>query len=347
MKKTAIKRIKTAFAAFLTAAALSFAAIFTVNDVFALKKDPVTAEISFESEDAFSVGKKLKKNGIIALPHVYGVYCAVKGDRRLTVPGVYTLSGDMSYDELRRTVCTEKRGESEVSVTIPEGSTSTDIIRLLAAAGIGREDKLLEAMNSLDYDFDFVRALASVPAEKLKDRKVMLEGYLFPDTYYFSVDGTERQAVEKMLKNFDARFNERYRASCASQGFTVDEAITLASLVEKEAKHREDFKKVASVFRNRLRSKRLTKLESDASVVYALGRRITADDLYTDSPYNTYKYKGLPPGAICNPGKRAILAALEPADTDYLYFVSDGAGNMFYSVTKEEHDANIERISRQ
>ena len=342
MKK--MRFAKIAAASLLTASALSFAAVYPENAVFAFEKPHNEAIVSFESEDAFSAGKKLYESGVISLPLVYGAYCRIKGDVRPTVPGEYALFSDMSYDEIRRAVCTAKERTAEVTVTVPEGSTSTDVIRLLTEAGIGTEEGFAEAMNSLDYDFDFVRALRSLPRETAEKRKVMLEGYLFPDTYFFSTDCTERQAVEKMLKNFDARFNERYRASCASQGFSIDEAITLASLVEKEARHREDFKKVASVFRNRLRSKRMTKLESDASVAYALERKITAKDLYTDSPYNTYKYKGLPPGAVCNPGKRAILAALEPADTEFLYFVSDGDGNMFYSKTKAEHDGYVNMI---
>ncbi|MBO4216504.1 MAG: endolytic transglycosylase MltG [Clostridia bacterium] len=339
-----MRNLKIVILAFVSAALISLSAVFVSNDVFAFSKPGAVTEVRFDCEDAFSAGKKLRDNGIIAFPRLYGLYCRMKGDGRFTVAGTYALSSDMSYDELRRTLCTEKKRQTEVAVTIPEGSTSSDIIRLLTAAGIGTEEGFFAAMNCVDYDFEFVKALSSLPAERMKNRKVTLEGYLFPDTYFFSAEGSERQAVEKMLKNFDEKFNERYRASCAAQGMSIDDAVTLASIVEKEARHREDFKKVASVFRNRLRSRRLKKLESDATSVYAAGRPVTADDLHSDDPYNTYRYEGLPPGAICNPGKRALLAALEPAETEYYYFVSDRNGNMYYSKTKSEHDGYVEMI---
>ncbi len=340
-----MKKTKIFLLSLLTAALISAALAAVANDVFALMKRDEPREISFGEEDAFSVGKKLYDGGIISFPHVYGLYCRVKGDGRTSVPGKYVLSGNMSYDEIRRTVCTEKKKSGEVAVTIPEGSTVDDIIGLLTAAGVGTEAGFAEAVNRLDYDFEFVKAIAGMPESRRQYRKYMLEGYLFPDTYFFSLNGTERQAIEKMLKNFDQKFNERYRASCLSQGFTFDDAVTLASIVEKEARHREDFKKIASVFRNRLKSARLRKLESDATVAYAVGRRITADDLYTDSRYNTYRYGGLPPSAVCNPGKRALLAALEPAETGYYYFVSDATGHVYYSGTKAEHDENVRRIA--
>lgn len=341
-----MKKIRIVMLSLLTAAAATFFAAWVSNDVFAFIKPDLATEIVFGEEDAFSAGRKLSENGVVDFPYLYVVYCRLRGDDRLTVPGTYTLSAGMSYDEIRRALCTEKKPKSEVAVTIPEGSTAIDIIKLLTAAGIGTESGFLEAMNSLDYDLDFVKELSSLPESRKNSRKVMLEGYLFPDTYFFSVNGTERQAVEKMLRNFGEKFNERYRASCSAQGMSIDDAVTLASVVEKEARHREDFKKVASVFRNRLRSKRLRKLESDATVVYAFGRPITAVDLYTDDPYNTYRYEGLPPGAVCNPGKRALLSALEPADTKYYYFVSDKSGNMYYSETKAEHDGYVGMIQK-
>jgi UPF0755 protein len=185
------------------------------------------------------------------------------------------------------------------------------------------------------------------------DRIYRLEGYLFPDTYQFYKASSEWTIVNKMLKRFTQIFKKDHRDQCAALGYTVDEVVTLASMIEKEAGRPSEFFNVSSVFHNRLNNKwNFPKLESDATVVYVvsheMGERtaITAADLKKDTPYNTYLYDGLPPSPIANPSASAMLAALLPQETKYYFFIAN-KGVTYYSETKEQHDAYIEQFRNE
>ena len=145
-----------------------------------------------------------------------------------------------------------------------------------------------------------------------------------------------------MLENFDRRFTSDMRKRAEENGFSVDEVLTLASIIEKEAYYKADMPYISSVFRNRLSSRSMPRLESDATVVYAVGGGKNTgspikEELGTDSPYNTYKVKGLPPGAICSPGLDAIEAAISPAQTDYYYFICTKKKTAVFSKTYAQH----------
>ncbi len=180
-------------------------------------------------------------------------------------------------------------------------------------------------------------------------RKVPLEGYLFPDTYLVYRDADTQSIVNKFLQRFQQIYTPEYEARASELNMTTDEVITLASLIQMEAKT-GDFKKVSAVFHNRLKAN--MKLGSDVTVQYVLGKKklnLTSEDTAVDSPYNTYKYTGLPVGPICNPGKDAIEAALWP-DEDFisqniLYFcLADPETNeLVYARTLEEHNQNVEK----
>ena len=197
--------------------------------------------------------------------------------------------------------------------------------------------KFVSVINTFDFGFDFL------PKEQ-GERIYRLEGYLFPDTYMFYSDSSETEAIYKMLSNFDRKVSAGIRAEAQRRGLPADELVTLASIIEKEAFFKSDQALISSVFHNRLRSKTLVRLESDATAVYArdAGRTVrggvpTTDDLSAASPYNTYKTIGLPPGAICSPGLDAIEAAALPASTDYLYFVCNKDKKAVFSRTYTEH----------
>ncbi len=181
------------------------------------------------------------------------------------------------------------------------------------------------------------------------DPKTPLEGYLFPDTYFFRPDATAGQIVDTLLDTFELRAAATLRASSVARKTTIYDIVTLASIVEREARDRTEGPVIAGVYANRLRLG--MKLDADPTVQYALGdwRALSADDLKTDSPYNTYRVAGLPPTPISNPGQRALEAAAAPASHDFLFFVAkeDGTGEHLFARTLEEQEANRAKVGNR
>lgn len=234
--------------------------------------------------------------------------------------GEYNLSPSMNMLQILDKLV---RGEVILyKITIPEGYTSTQIAELLDRKEIAEKETFLKL---------------------LEDREKSLEGYLFPDTYEVPKQYGAENMVKVMLSNFNQIAIENNFADKAEKiGFSMEEIIILASIIEKESKFSEERRQVSSVFHNRL--KKDMKLQSCATIQYILGEpkeKLDEFDLKIDSPYNTYLYKGLPSGPISNPGLDSIMAALEPADEDYLYFVLGENGRHIFSKTYEEHLKNI------
>lgn len=228
-----------------------------------------------------------------------------------------------------------------VTVTFPEGYTVMQIAELLAKNGVCSKTEFLEQCN---------KPVDSIDIKNDGERVFLLEGYVFPDTYEFYLNSTPDEVLERFIENFNNKFTEDMRKRAADLGYSVDEIITLASIIQKECD--EDIAEcvnVSSVFHNRLNSSRNSYLGSDVTYFYLknmadyLGG---ADSKKFDSfltnyyTYTNYR-KGLPVGAICNPGFKAITAALYPANTDYFYFLTDKTGkNFYYAKTIEEHNQN-------
>ncbi|MDR2771506.1 MAG: endolytic transglycosylase MltG [Clostridiales Family XIII bacterium] len=224
--------------------------------------------------------------------------------------GVYILTRDMSMRRIMEEL--ESGTEAETNrFTIPEGLTVKETAEKLDADGlVATADFLAEAETG---DFGAYRFLDGADG---------LEGYLYPETYDVYADATARDLIDRMLAHFDKLFTEECYGKAEALGFSVNEIVTIASLIERETRVPEERAIVASVIRNRL--KQGMPLQIDATVQYALGEqkeRLSYADLEIDSPYNTYKTGGLPPGPICSPRIECIEAALNPADTDYLYYV--------------------------
>lgn len=216
--------------------------------------------------------------------------------------------------------------------TVPEGLTVVQTADLLASLGLADRDRFLE----LARDPAFLPAGVTPPADVLEP----LEGYLFPDTYHIPKEFSEEDLIRLMVQRFEQVMNEEMRARAAELGLTVHEAVTLASIVEREATS-ADRAGVASVFHNRLSIG--MKLDSCATINYVLDEPkliLTYADLETPSPYNTYLHTGLPPGPIANPGEAAIRAALWPDETDYFYFVVKGDGGHAFARNYTEHEQN-------
>ena len=222
-------------------------------------------------------------------------------------------------------------------VTIPEGWTMFDIAADLNRQGICNRDDFLAAAKDM--------SLVSDLAPNAQD----LEGFLFPSTYEFTRHMTCQQIVKRMVQNFRAVWESLNSSGSQSfpLGLNAGQVVTLASLVERETPRKDERPLVAGVFYNRL--KRGESLQCDPTVAYALEleghpvKMVHSNDLKIDSPYNTYKYPGLPPGPIANPGEASLRAALNPAVTDYMFFVANDNGGHFFSKTLAEHNRNVAR----
>ena len=227
----------------------------------------------------------------------------------------------------------EPQGRQTVDVTIPEGFTLAQIGERLEANGVCTKQALLDIVNT--YDFSYYPLVAGIAGSP--SRCYLLEGYLYPSTYTFYVNMKPQDVVGKFLRAAEANITAADRARAAQLGMTVDELITLASVIEKEAGNPNEVANVSSVFHNRLAAG--MRLQADATREY-VNRYLTPD--YAEA-YNTYKCAALPAGPICNPGRRAINAALYPADTGYLYFAtsSDSPPRYVYATTFEEHQQNL------
>ena len=341
MKKSGIGyAFKLIGISFLISLLISAAVIFIANDVFAFVSDSGEHVVTIpEDATADDVSAILKEKGLIRFPFIYQLYASMRswGDDYLA--GEFVLSDAMSYDELRYALSPRRGVRSQIKVTIPEGYTTDEIISLFVSLGIGTPEGFADVIeNGGNFGYDFV---AEIPEDT--GRRYRLDGYLFPDTDLVYADSTETEIITKLLANFNVKFDEELREKAAQAGYTIDEIVRLASIVEKEAYYAADMAGIASVFRNRMSSSRYPFLESDATVKYAKVQSgneemLTAEDLRSvDSPYNTYLYRGLPPGAICSPGLAALQAAVYPADTGYYYFVSAKDKTTIFSRTYEEH----------
>jgi UPF0755 protein len=246
--------------------------------------------------------------------------------------GEYALRSTLSPVQI---VDIMRRGKTvQHALTIPEGLTIRDIAALVEAKGLGNRRKFIE----LAHDASFIASLGlEVPS---------LEGYLFPDTYYVTRGMPERDLLRLMVRTLREHYRDDIALRGRQLGLNQHEVLTLASLIETEASVAAERPLIAAVYHNRLR--RGMRLQCDPTVIYALGERFDGDlrkaDLGIDSPYNTYRYPGLPPGPIANPGLRSIEAAVAPASVDYLYFVATGEhGSHKFSRTLREHNAAVRR----
>lgn len=355
----AVKGIVYITVVIVTGVALAFFFVIPVgNDIFALVKDEEVIDVTIpEMATLNDVADIFYENGLISYPGIFKIYCEFTENKNSDFYGVYlagdySLSTTLNYSQLLEAL----KPSSEVtvvSVTIPEGMTTDAIINLFVDEyGIGTKEGFVEAINNYDwgedYNYWFINELEQTGWSE--DRFYRLDGYLFPDTYFFYSDATEVEVISKLLDNFDSKFEESYRTYVASVGMTVDEAITLASMIQTEAKYLSEYALVSSVFHNRLdHADSYPTLESDATIMYAMEHNLgsrpeTLTGTEYDSPYNTYKHNGLPPGPICNPGYNAIIYAIYPRSTNYYYFVANNDGYSVFSETKSEHDQAIEDV---
>ncbi len=330
-----------------------FAIIPIANDVFAFVKEERIVDITIpELATLNDVTDILYENGIISYPGIFKLYAGFTDDNGQFLAGDYTISTSLNYTQILASF-KESYEREVISLTFPEGITTDEIINIFVESGIGTREGFVYAINeydwSIDYSYWFIDELKENGTSA--DRFYRLDGYLYPDTYYFYTTSTEVEAIAKLLDNFNVKFTETYRNYAEGLGYTVDEIITLASMIECEAIYLSEFSMVSSVFHNRLDNKAYYPyLDSDATIMYAIihetGERpetLTSTDF--DSPYNTYKNRGLPPGPISNPGYNAITYALYPKITDYYYFVANDDGYSVFSETYQDHLIAIQAVA--
>lgn len=272
----------------------------------------------------------LARAGLVSAPVFFRLYARLTGDDRNIKPGTYLLKRGTPWPDI---VSALNGGKGLVNtITIPEGFSLLQIVPQLAQALSVPEDSVKVAVR----DTALLSRLV-IPA-------ATLEGYLFPDTYAFP-DGTKaREAVLELVKRFEREWKPEWNTQLTQLGLNRHEVVTMASIVEREAKKAEDRPVIAGVYMNRLRDR--MPLQADPTVQYAVGKhspRLLFKDLEVDSPYNTYKYPGLPPGPIASPGAASLRAALQPASVPYLYFVAFPDGHHEFTQTFAEHEEAIRR----
>ncbi|SHJ64603.1 endolytic transglycosylase MltG [Tepidibacter formicigenes] len=245
--------------------------------------------------------------------------------------GIYNIPKSLSNKEILFLLNSGKVYKDIIKVTIPEGFEANQIADRLSTLGIVDREKFLELVNNPSI---FKEKYPFLNSENI----ISLEGFLFPDTYFIDKNYSEKVIIDIMLKRFNEIYNAEYKKRQKELGLNLNEIITIASIIEREAKLDKERPLVSAVFYNRININ--MPLQSCATVQYVLGERksvLSYDDIKIDSPYNTYKNNGLPPSPIASPGEKSIKAALYPEDVDYLYFVAKKDGSHSFSKTYNEH----------
>lgn len=328
-----------------TAMGLALFAISSATDMFAFGKEDRQIEITIEKGmNVSEIARLLNNEGVINHPFTFKTYAKLRGKSEQLQAGEYVLNSNMSYDRIITAMRIGDTTREEVTITFYEGMSLIEIADLLEEKRVCDADAFISETENGDFSYEFINML---PENKNRFRK--LEGYIFPDTYTFYVGENVNSVVRKFLKNFQNRVMPIYD-DIQDAGFTLDQAIVLASVIQKEAGNEEEMARVSSVFRNRMEnpSAGLPMLQSDVTVFYVEEnikpyQQRSVQEMY--DAYNTYVCHGLPVGAICNPGLDAIEAAIDPEDTNYYFFVTDINGKYYYGKTLSQHFDNVRKAA--
>ncbi len=303
---------------------------YTATHPLSEKFNPVSVEIA-PGMTLNNISNLLKDRDLIGNSLSFQLLAYLQKKQGQIQAGEYELSPSMTPKDILGIVTSGKTILH--AVTIPEGYRITEIAALLEERGlVNAEEFILQTQ-----DKELIQS-AGIPA-------ISLEGYLFPETYHFSKHTSERKIIQSMLDTYHEKI-KTYELSKRTPfvNLSFHEVVTLASLIEKETGVDEERKLISSVFHNRL--KKNMRLQTDPTVIYAMinfDGNIRKKDLNIDSPYNTYKYRGLPPGPIASPGLKSIIAALEPSNSDYLYFVSRKDGSHQFSSNLMDHNHAVQK----
>ena len=329
---------------------ISSFALSSINDLVGFSKESREIEVTIpEGYGLSEIAELLEEKGIIDEPFTFEVYARVKNMETKLAPGTYKLNSNLGYDQIFQSIKTKEVAKNIVKVNFYEGMTIREIAQRLEENGVCGYDEFIAAANSETFEYEFASHMGT-------DKNIYLkwEGYLFPDTYEFYTNSTPRSVIAKFIDNFNNKFTAEYYERAQELGMTLDEVITLASVIQSEAAYMDDMEKVSSAFHNRLApNSGLPYLQSDVTYFYyteniePFVEDTALSDEYLSAYYTYPNYRaGLPVGPICNPGMNAIKAALYPANTNYYFFVTDIEGNFYYGATQAEHDINIIKAGR-
>ena len=309
------------------------------SDLCGFNKEYKEVTIEVNSEDTVrTIAKKLEEQGLIKYQWFFRFYAGMTDAQEEIGIGTYQLNTDMDYNAMingMRNSSGNLKAET-VKVTIPEGYTVEQTIKLLAKNGVNTEENLLDAAKNAKFSYPYINNNSKEISR--------LEGFLFPDTYEFYINEKAANALNRLIQNFDHKMDDERLELVEASGRSMKEIITIASLIERETDG-SDQTKIASVIYNRLdgpgdKGGTYGMLQVDASLLYALPAdhgAITKKDMELDSKYNLYKYAGLPPTAIANPGLASIDAALNPETTDYYYYALGKDGKHRFFTNYNDH----------
>lgn len=320
-----------------------------IIDITGLQKSDMLQRVDIEQGASTSdVADALKEAGLIEQKLIFRLYSKMTGADGKYQPGTFYLSADMGYGTIISTL-QEVPVRETVTVTIPEGSTVEDVARILSENGVCNYNDFYAALVNGEYDYEFLQDVPKRTDAGYEDRIYWLEGYLFPDTYEYYVGISGEDAIDKLLSTFASKISDELWAGIEASGYSLDEVITLASIVQGEAADTDNMPKVARVILNRLENyAEFPYLQCDSTGDYLAKLSPDQVDLDTEnSAYDTYTHMGLPPGPINNPSLAAIMAVVNPSEDERImrcyYFANDSNRNTYYSETYEEHVAICER----
>lgn len=337
---------------FAVSVCLSMVIIAFGKDMFGIGKSDFTKLIIVpENATTEEISQLLYDEGIINSPKCFQLFSRLRKSADIYLPGEHFVSPSMAYETIiNKLTNVEQEKKEPVNVTFIEGNTIFDAAQLLEEEGVCNADDFLFNFNAAGLGYGFEEYLSQNP-DPLKFADARMEGYLFPDTYTFTKDMDPENVCQKIYFNFDQKMNEERLERMKKLGLTLDQLITLSSIVQREAPNREDMDHVAGVFWNRLENpeaETVGMLQSDPTTNYSERVIKPHMDLINKdilNAYDTYKSKGLPPGAICNPGLDAIDAVLTKMETEDYYFVANiYTRETIFSKTYDEHQQNEARV---
>ena len=362
-KKRRRRAARSAFAVFLmivilVTTALSACAISFINDVFALSRSDELVTVTVPSDQTTDqIIDLLSDSGLVHQGWLCKLYYKgidwLKNFNKKTPPpapeylsGVYYVEKNMGLEGYLNEFKELQQSDETVTLTFPEGWTIYQMFDRLEKYGVCSKEKLVGSITGTEFEHDFVSQIPKNP-----NRTLLLEGYLFPDTYEFFESSDPNSVIRKFLDGFNKKWTDEYAARAKELGLSMDEVITIASIIQREAANTEQMSLISSVIHNRLNhavSWPTLACDSTANYIttYLSGNVSQADLINFEQMYNTYLIQGLPPGPICNPGEDAIYAALYPDSTDYYYFRHDKYGEIYMARTQAEHDANGNAVLR-
>lgn len=321
-------------------------AVSGVNDMMGVGRQNVTVTVEIpKNATVDQVAQVLHRAGAVRDAAFFRLYATLTGAPKKFDGGSYKITAGMDYLALMHSIQSTKNRVDTVKITFTEGMNALEIAAKLEKSGVCSAKDAIEVIQSTKLDGSF-SMLGSISAKP--ERYYRLEGYLFPDTYEFFKNEDPEQAVRKLVSNCNAKLTKQIRQKAAERGMTLDQTLTLASMIQAEAADKNDMYLVSSVFHNRLNSKtaRLRRLDSDPTIYYPYRKKAAVPASLRStykSRYDTYSFEGLPPGPICSPGLEAVDAALNPASTRYYYFCHSEAGKAYYARTETQHLVNLKK----